>query len=124
MKQAKNVKVGSVVQFPLRQFAPLRHGWNGWIFRAGIVEKLYISKSGKKCATVRYCSRLAGRYQLLPDTEATMNVLREHLFQYDIERAQKSYTEFRQYEKNGESVCWDEDTALLLNHGIIKEETA
>lgn len=123
MKQAKNIKVGSVIQFPLRQFAPLRRGWNGWIFRAGIVEKLYISKSGLKCATVRYCSRLAGRYQLLPDTEATINLKREHLFDYDVDWAQKSYTEFRNIEKTGELVCWDEDTALLLNHGIIKEET-
>lgn len=123
MKQAKNVKVGSVIQFPLREFAPLRRGWNGWIFRAGIVEKLYISKSGKKCATVRYCSRRAGRYQLLPNTEATVNVLREHLFQYDVGWQQKMFTEGREAEKNGEEVCWSEDIALLLNHGIIKEET-
>jgi hypothetical protein len=124
MKQERNIKVGSVIQFPLRQFAPLRQGWNGWIFRAGIVEKLYISKSGKKCATVRYCSRIASRYQLLPNTEATTNVLREHLFQYDVDKAQKSFLIFRQYEKNGEQVCWDEDTALLLNHGIIMEEAS
>ena len=54
MKVAKNVKIGDVIQFPHHEFAPLRSGWNGWIFRAGIVEKLYISKSGKKCATVRW----------------------------------------------------------------------
>ena len=43
MKVAKNVKVGDVIQFPRTQFAPLRSGWNGWLFSAGIVEKLYIS---------------------------------------------------------------------------------
>ena len=34
MNQAKNIKVGDVVQFPCICFAPLRRGWNGWIFRA------------------------------------------------------------------------------------------
>ena len=124
MKKAKNVQIGSVIQFPRTQFAPLRSGWNGWLFSAGLVEKLYISKSGKKCATVRYCTRRAGRYQLLPNTEATVNVLRDYLFEYDVEWQQKLYTEMRQVEKTGEPVCWSEDIALLLNHGIIKEETA
>ena len=36
MNQAKNIKVGDVVQFPCICFAPLRRGWNGWIFRAAI----------------------------------------------------------------------------------------
>lgn len=123
MVKAKNVSVGDVIQFPLREFAPLRHGWNGWIFRAGIVEKLYISKSGKRCATVRYCSRTAGRYQLLPNVEATINVYRERLFEYSIiDLKTRWYKEGVEAERNGEKVCWDEDTALLVNHGIIKEE--
>lgn len=50
MNQAKNIKVGDVVQFPCICFAPLRSGWNGWIFMAAIVERLYTSKKGIPCA--------------------------------------------------------------------------
>jgi len=119
LKVAKNVKIGDVIQFPHHQFAPLRRGWNGWIFRAGIVEKLYISKSGKKCATVRYCTGCAGRYQLLPNKETTINLKREHLFEYNLEWEAKCIREFFEVEKNGERVCWSEDAALLVNHNLI-----
>lgn len=119
MKVAKNVKPGSVIQFPHHEFAPMRHGWNGWIFRAGIVEELYISKSGKKCAKVRYCTRCAGRYQLLPNMETTINLKREYLFEYDLEWKAKRIREFLEIEKNGEQVCWSEDAALLVNHNLI-----
>ena len=108
-----------MVQFPAYQFAPLRRGWNGWIFRAAIVNKVYTSKSGAKCANITYCSRIAGRYQLLPNVEAEKNVKCEYLFEFDLERAAKSYREFKAYEDAGEQVCWDEDTALLLNHNLI-----
>lgn len=119
MKKALNVKVGDVIQFPHHEYAPFRSGWNGWIFRAGIVEKLYTSKKGLKCARVRYCSRVADRYTLLPNKEQTVNLKIEHLFQYDVERRRHLYLEMLEVEKNGEQVCWDEDTALLVNHGII-----
>ena len=118
MKQVKNVKVGDVIQFPRTQFAPLRKGWNGWLFSAGIVEKLYTSKSGLKCATVRYCVRRAGRYQLLPNVEATINLKLEHLFEYDLDREATQIREFLEYEKSGEAICWSEDAALLVNHGL------
>lgn len=119
MKKALNVKVGDVIEFPCYQFAPLRRGWNGWIFRAGIVEKLYTSKNGFKCATVRYCSRRAGRYTLLPNEERTVNLKIEHLFSYNVETQRRLYQEGLEAEKNGEQVCWSEDIALLVNHGIL-----
>ena len=119
MKVAKNVKIGDVIQFPRHQFAPLRRGWNGWLFSAGIVEKLYISKSGQKCATVRYCVRRAGRYQLLPNEEATINLKREYLFEYNFEFHANLIREFLEKEKAGEPICWSEDAALLVNHGLI-----
>lgn len=120
MKKAKKVEIGSIIQFPYYQFQPSRKGWDGWIFRAGIVEKLYVSKSGKKCATVRYCESTASRYQLLPNVEATKNIFRDYLFEYDVEWAQKCYNKFKEVEKAGKEVCWDVDTALLLNHSIIE----
>lgn len=119
MKNAKNVKVGDVVQFPCICFAPLRHGWNGWIFRAAIVERLYTSKTGVPCAVVRYCSRTAGRYQLLPCVEATAKVALKNLFEYDLEFYRKHYEELKGYEDSGEEVCWDNDSALLASRGIF-----
>lgn len=119
MKQAKNLKVGEVIQFPRTQFAPLRKGWNGWLFSVGIVEKLYVSKKGIPAATVRYCVRRAGRYQLLPCQEATINLRQDCLFEYDLESHAKRTREFLEAEKNGEQICWDEDAALLVNNNLI-----
>lgn len=119
MKRMKNVKVGDVVQFPEYQFAPFRKGWNGWIFRVAIVNKLYISKSGVECANITYCTKCAGRYQLLPNTERTVNVRRDCLFDFNLEHEAMCYREFKEHEDNGEQVCWSQDTALLVNHGLI-----
>lgn len=122
MKKAKKIEVGTLVKVPIYEFAPFRTGWNGWIFRVGVVEKLYISKSGKKCAKVRYCSKCAGRYQLLPATETTINVLIDNCFEYEfLSLAERNYKKFLEYEKNGEQVCWDEDTAFLVQNGYITE---
>ena len=119
MKRAKNIKVGDVIQFPAHQYG--FHEYD-WIHRAGIIEDFGISKkTGEKVAKVRYCWRRAGRYQLLPDEERTIWIKCKDLYQFNIEQAQEQYREFREYEKNGEQVCWSEDTALLLNHGIIED---
>lgn len=120
MKAVRNPKVGQLVQIPAYEFAPFRSGWNGWIFRLGVIEKLYVSKSGKKCAKVRYCTKCAGRYQLLPCTEYSQGFVIGNVFQWNgLEHAQESYTEYKSYEDRGEPVCWDENTAFLLNNGYI-----
>ncbi|WP_029541987.1 hypothetical protein [Selenomonas sp. AB3002] len=121
MRKAKKIQVGSVIQFPWYQFEPSRSGWNGWMFRAGIVEKLYVNSKGRKCATVRYCSNIADRYQMLPNTEATKNIYQEYLFEFNVDLEQKNYKRCRALEKEGQKVCWGCDTALLVNHGIITE---
>jgi hypothetical protein len=41
------------------------------------------------------------------------------LFEFDVEFTRKLYLEGVEAEKNGEQVCWSEDIALLVNHGII-----
>lgn len=119
MNVKKDLQLGDVVQFPHHEFQPYRSGWNGWIFRVGIVERLYISKTGKECATVRYCARRAGRYQLLPNVESTMNVLCKNCFEYDINREAKLIRDYLDAEKAGERICWSEDAALLVNHNLI-----
>lgn len=122
MRNAENIKVGDIVQFPCICFAPLRNGWNGWIFRAAIVERLYVSKKGIPCAVVRYCSRIAGRYQLLPCQEATTKVAIKNLFEFNLKLCKERYKELKAYEDAGEEVCWDNDTALLVNHGVLSAE--
>lgn len=121
MKQIKNPKVGQLVQVPVYEFAPLRSGWNGWIFRVGMVDSIYISKTGKKCAKVRFCSATAGRYQLLPCKEHISNFLISNVFEWGgLEQVQRNYSKFKQYEINGDQVCWDQDTAFLVQNGFIK----
>lgn len=122
MKLKKKVKVGDVIQFPHHRFSEQRKGWNGWIFRAGIVEQLYEDKHGRKCAVVSYCSRIAGRYQLLPCEIKQRRVLVSTLFEFNVEWADRTYREYKAYEDAGENVCWSEDTALLLDRGIIGGE--
>lgn len=123
MKLKRSVKVGDVIQFPHHCFSEQCRGWNGWIFRAGIVDKLYTDEHGKKCAVVSYCSKRAGRYQLLPCEIRQRRVPVNTLFEFDVERAERDYREFKAYEDAGEKVCWSEDTALLLDKGIIGGDT-
>lgn len=119
MRNAENVKVGDVVQFPCICFAPLRKGWNGWIFRAPIVERLYTSKTGVPCAVVSYCSRTAGRYQLLPCVEATAKVAVKNLFEFNVGFWKERYEKLKAYEDAGEEVCWDNNFVLLASRGIF-----
>lgn len=119
MKRATRAKIGDVIQFPHHCFDERRRGWNGWIFRAGIIEGFGVAKNGSKFATVRFCSKIAGRYQLLPCEEATRNIKVECLFEYNTEFHAKIIREFLECEKNGETVCWDQDAALLVNNGLI-----
>ena len=94
MKAVKKPFVGQLVQVPAFEFAPMRSGWNGWIFRVGVIEKLYISKSGRKCAKVRYCTRRAGRYQLLPCTEYSKGFVIKNVFQWDnLALVQSTYSD-------------------------------
>ena len=119
-KSVTNPHVGQLVQIPAIEFAPYRSGWNGWLFRVGVIEKLYLSKTGRKCAKVRYCTQRAGRYQLLPCTETVKGFVLENVFDWHgLEAMQRSYTEFKEAEDNGEAICWDEDTAFLLQNGYI-----
>lgn len=59
MKKAKNVKVGSIVKVPYYQFAPMRSGWNGWLFTLGEVIQVGKSKSGKDMARISYINENA-----------------------------------------------------------------
>lgn len=50
------VQEGDLVQVPRYQFAPMRRGWNGWLFSNAIVIKKGIGrKSQKPVITVEMC---------------------------------------------------------------------
>lgn len=122
MRKARNVKVGSVVEIPFYQFAPNRRGWNGWIFRLGIVEKIFIgAKTGRMCAKVKYIPHNPGRYEMFPVTYATKVVFLDNCFDPadTIKFQTDGMDRLEEVEKNGEKVCWAEDTALLIEAGVI-----
>lgn len=106
MRKMRTLKVGKLCQIPLYEQFPYRKGWNGWKFAVGVIDKIYTTKSGRKAVTVRYCSKCASRYQLLPCTEVTKNVYAEFVFEWDfLDLYQRNYNEYRQVEENGEQVC-------------------
>lgn len=50
------VQIGDLVQVPRSQFAPMRRGWNGWLFsNAVVVKKGIVRKSNKPVITVEMC---------------------------------------------------------------------
>lgn len=50
----QKVKPGDLVQVPRTQFAPMRHGWNGWLFSEAIVIHKAIGKnSGRPIIRVK-----------------------------------------------------------------------
>jgi len=54
MKLAKNIKVGLIVEVPYYCFAPMRSGWNGWLFTLGEVIKIGKTSQGNDTTLVRY----------------------------------------------------------------------
>lgn len=49
-------KQGDLVEVPRTQFAPQRHGWNGWLFSCAVVTAKGTSKkTGKKVVKVEMC---------------------------------------------------------------------
>lgn len=42
------VKVGDLVEVPRTQFAPMRRGWNGWLFSEAVVIQKGISAKNRR----------------------------------------------------------------------------
>lgn len=121
-KRAKNIEVGSIVEIPTHRWSQTRAGWNGWFFALGIVERLYTSKTGERCAVVKYCAKTCGRYDLLPCTYAEKRVLLDWCFDPAVTIAcqKRHFPELEEAEKNGEPVCWSEDVAFMVDNGMLE----
>lgn len=123
MKKARNVKVGDLVQVPVYNFAPHRSGWNGWLFRVGVVENIFKGQaSGRKIARVRYACKLRDKYSRECD-EVEKGFYLENVFAYDsLMFDKRRYDEVINWEKSGERVCWCEDLAFLANNGYFSKD--
>ena len=44
----EKVKAGDLVEVPRTQFAPMRRGWNGWLFSEAVVIRKGIGRKSKK----------------------------------------------------------------------------
>lgn len=54
-----------------------------------------------------------------PCVEKTTRVAVKNLFEYNLEFYREHYKELKAVEDSGEPVCWDNDAALLVSHGIF-----
>lgn len=119
MKQAKILKVGMVVSVPTRQFAPLRQGWNGWLFNAGIVIRFGISKkTGRKLVEIEYP---APNYK--QDKKQSQNTITKwfpvgSVFEYNDWNDKRNMEHPRDYWCTGHYTA---DCEFLIDKGIYKE---
>lgn len=114
MRKAKNVKVGSIVRIPARQFAPLRQGWNGWIFETGIVREVGTSKKYGRCYRIEFPQR--GYNHTNNKDTVTKLFLAAEVFEENLNWPKELLKEPREYYTKG---CYNEATEFLIDEGII-----
>ena len=116
MKKARKLAVGSVVSVPDYCFAPNRQGWNGWVFRVGIVREVGTSKkNGERIYKVESSTLDYGR---------TKDVRTRWMYGSAIFDAEldiwdaKRVTEYpREHWCNG----YSGDVEFLIDNGIIED---
>ena len=109
----KTIKAGDLVQVPRTQFAPLRHGWNGWLFSEAVVlEKRVSKKNGRPILKVEM--QTPGKVSLGKNSYTTM----EKSFYADcvfyttaIERAERFLSE--------DGVSTPEECAAYLDGEVV-----
>lgn len=47
------LQAGDLVEVPRTQFAPMRRGWNGWLFSEAVVIRKGVGRKSKKNVVVR-----------------------------------------------------------------------
>ena len=48
------LQAGDLVEVPRTQFAPMRRGWNGWLFSEAVVIRKGVGRKSKKNAGCRF----------------------------------------------------------------------
>ena len=105
MKKVKNPKVGQLVEVPTYCFAPMRHGWNGWLFNIGVIEDIYTGKTGKRCATVRYNNH---------GSESTKGFVLDNVFQYEFLDMQQKFVD-----ENKDAKSFGHEIEFMIRNGFI-----
>lgn len=131
MKKATNLEIGKVIQFPKRQFAPFRHGWNGWLFGAGIIKDFGTAQSGARIVKVEfpvdnYAQKWVDfRGESREGERKTIErwFLENHIFEADssFKRAEMDLEHPRDYWSKG---CYNADTEFLIDKGVIPDYQA
>jgi hypothetical protein len=121
MKIAKNVKLGQVVEVPTYCFAPMRSGWNGWLFTRGIVTGFGTSqKTGKPMIKVEYPDRgyarayrkRDGSFGIGERTTTTKWFITSAVFETDIRLPEYPRDRY-------ETPSYNEEIEFLIDKGII-----
>lgn len=115
MKKARNVKVGSIVEVPFKEFAPYRSGWNGWLFRQGIVREIVNSQKYGRCYKVEFPS-----YYNHTNCKRTITkvFIADHVFATDLKHSEYQMEHPRSYWCNG---CYDDNTEFMIDNGILED---
>lgn len=116
MRKAKKVKVGSIVQVPVRQFAPLRQGWNGWIFEKGIVRVIGKSEKYGKCYKVEFPAR--GYNHTNRKETITKWFIADYCFETDLYWQNELMKHPREYYERGN---YNEATEFFIDQGIVED---
>lgn len=118
------VKIGDLVEVPRTQFAPLRRGWNGWLFSNAVVLQKGIHKRNKrKMIKVEMCiPKSSNDYSTIE-----RSFYAEYVFQTQhIETARRfmeadgvtNKEEFYEYIKR-EDVCGCDWIKFLVDKGFL-----
>ena len=126
MKKVKNAKIGQVVQVPTYEFAPLRRGFNGWLFNVGIIKAFGKSKSGLPIIKVEYPAKsYAQRLHNIRGEECGFGdrktlekwFLATAVFETDLTFQKNQIEHPREYYTRG---CYCEDVEFLIDKGVLK----
>ena len=52
------LQAGDLVEVPRTQFAPMRRGWNGWLFSEAVVIRKGVGRKSKKNGSKQLCDTL------------------------------------------------------------------
>lgn len=127
MKKAKDLSIGAVVQVPVYEFAPFRHGWNGWLFSAGIIKAHGTHKrTGQPMVKVEYPVRgYRQKRYYLNGTEAPMRAdtiekwfALSAVFEFSDYNCKYNLEHPREYWCTG---AYSEDTEFLIDKGILSD---
>lgn len=91
------LQAGDLVEVPRTQFAPMRRGWNGWLFSEAVVIRKGVGRKSKKNNKARKCKRHRKDVLIFTkDKEENLDKVREDIINLAYEPSKYHY--FKVYE--------------------------